>query len=194
MSHACLQCFLFNLAFGFASRLALTMKISLVVHPDGLHPVTQVKAHHLVKEEDMSYETGPRPQGPSCEVQVETGRSVQKVGNANLGQHGSKQGLHARKGNVARLRWKRDVQSKKLETRISNNMAPERNSTPTRAKLPGQGGNGVSSPKSWKREFGDSMVTNKGSSLTGAKLRGQCENVTCGPKSWTREFGIIRPR
>ena len=56
MSHACLQCFLFNLAFEFASRLAWTMKISLVVHPDGLHPVMQVKAHHLVKEEDVSYD------------------------------------------------------------------------------------------------------------------------------------------
>ncbi len=30
--------------------------VSVVVHPNGLHPVMQVKARHLVREEGMSYD------------------------------------------------------------------------------------------------------------------------------------------
>ena len=148
------------------------MKISLVVHPDGLHPV--------------------------------------------------------HKGKVARLRRKRDVQSKKLETRIWYNTAPGRKSTPTGTRLQGQGGNGMSSPKSWKREFVatqqqatipyprgqvprprwkrdvhsikletrlvNSMEANKSSTHKGTKLRGQCGKGTSSRKSWKPEFRITRPR
>ena len=48
---------LFELSPWFANSIAFEMPVvSVVVRPYGLHPVMQVKAHHLVREEGMSYD------------------------------------------------------------------------------------------------------------------------------------------
>ena len=158
------------------------MKISLVAHPDGLHLVMQANANSMAANKDSTPTRAklrgqcgndtsspkswkresatawqqakvPRPQEPSCEANVQTGRPIQKVGNANLRPHGSKQRPHADRSQVARPMCKQDVQSKKLETHMLENIAPERSSTFTKAGSRSQGGHGTVGPKSWKREF-----------------------------------------